>query len=194
MKRKSVKAKTKSLGKKKVIKAKAIPAKKNSEGLGDIISVILNDHRPIKTLIMVLKNPELDFETKLPAFKEFKRLLSVHAKAEGESLYVQLKQVANLEVEGHEGDTEHAIADRLIREVDGSSVHQNLWLAKVKVLAEIVENHIQEEEKEVLKRVKKEFSLEKRVEIGETYSRLLWEYLGDGAVPSKPAAQTETRA
>ncbi len=71
---------------------------------------------------------------------------------------------------------EHGLADKLVEEIDQVSDSVK-WSAKVKVLAEIVEHHLNEEENELLPRFKKNSSAEERIRIGHKYlamrSRLL---------------------
>lgn len=160
----------------------------------EITALILKDHKPIKELLLILKDPEISIAKKRPAFEEFEKVLTNHAKAEEESLYVHLKQTNELCVEGIEGDTEHEIAERLMSEVNESRDDENTWMAKVKVLAEVVDHHVKEEEKEILKDVRKEFDLEKRNEIGELYSRLMREYEGAYERPKKFSQKEEMRA
>lgn len=145
----------------------------------DISELILRDHKPIKELILILKDPDASFEKKLPAFAEFEISLSAHAKAEEESLYIYLKGEDETHIEGLEGDTEHVIAAQLMREINESKRDEDIWMAKAKVLAELVDHHVKEEEKEVLKSVRKDFSTEVRSKIGEVYSRLLSKYQGE---------------
>jgi hemerythrin-like domain-containing protein len=70
-----------------------------------------------------------------------------------------------------EGDTEHHIADRLVDEIK-FAIEEDVWEAKAKVLAELVEHHIEEEEEEMLPQVRKAIELEERERIGEEYLRL----------------------
>lgn len=159
----------------------------------DISALILRDHKPIKELILILKDPEASFATKQPAFEEFELLLSCHAKAEEESLYVHLKEDDDLRAEGLEGDTEHAIADQLMLEVNQSEGDEDIWMAKVKVLAEVVDHHIKEEEKEVLKKARKEFGAEEREAIGAEYSELLNKYLQENGTEARYPDHGELR-
>lgn len=160
----------------------------------EITALILKDHKPIKELLLILKDAEISIAKKRPVFEEFERVLTNHAKAEEESLYVYLKQEDELCVEGIEGDTEHKMAERLMNEVNESRDDEDTWMAKVKVLAEVVDHHVKEEEKEILKDVRKEFNLEKRNEIGELYSRLIREYEDAYEKPKNFSQKEEMRA
>lgn len=188
MKKKTSKVKAKTTAQQGKIKkqAKAAP-RASSQSMtnkysGDITSLILRDHEPLKKLILILKDSELDISKKHPAYREFKNTLTAHAKAEEESLYIHMKEEdegKELRVEGYEGDTEHAIADDLINEIDEVTDNDDKWMAKVKVLAELVDHHIKEEEKEFFKKIRKEFGAEERIKIGKEYSRLLNQFSAD---------------
>lgn len=159
---------------KKII-GKRIPSTSKAQTKSeDISSLILHDHEVIKKLILVLKDSEVGITKKKSAYVQFEEALSTHAKAEEESLYVHMKKLEALIVKSYEGDVEHAIASQLMKEIDSlKNTNDDLWMAKVKVLAEITDHHVKEEEKEVLKEARKEFDLEERVEIGREYTKLL---------------------
>lgn len=110
-----------------------------------ILATILEDHKPLKELIRVMKDLEKPFEERERAFMDFAPLLLTHAKAEEESLYAYLKTVAELKTEGFEGQAEHNIADQLCEEIKRTDDRDALS-ARIKVLAELVEHHIEEEE------------------------------------------------
>lgn len=137
----------------------------------DIVELILQDHRPLKELIKILKHPKGDASERFAAFAKFAPLLLSHAKPEEESLYVFLKADDELIIKGMEGDTEHALASQLVEEIYDTS-DENLWSAKVKVLAELVEHHIKEEEGSMLPDFKKNSTQEERASLGEEYLKL----------------------
>lgn len=139
----------------------------------EITKLLARDHQPLKKLIETLKSAKAPLANKSTAYDEFKRTLTAHAKAEEESLYTQLEEMENLRVDALEGLTEHKLAEQLMAEVDLCHDNVDLWLAKVKVLAELVDHHIKEEEEVVFKKVKKNFSISRLVEIGELYTKLL---------------------
>ena len=136
----------------------------------DIIELILHDHLPLKKLVKVLHDLSIKNSEKKASFEKFATLLLAHAKPEEQSLYSRLQEAkkADLRIEGFEGLTEHGIAENLIEEIRQTE-NKNEWTGKVKVLAEIVDHHLREEEGEMFKLVKKEFNLETRLEIGADY-------------------------
>ena len=138
----------------------------------DIIKLILADHEPLKRLIATLKDLKTPIRTRRRIFEQFAPLLVVHAKSEQESLYTFLKdENKELRLEGLEGEVEHRLAENLIEELKMTE-DADLWSAKCKVLAELVEHHLEEEEEEILPDFKKECAVEDRVAIGKQYLEL----------------------
>ena len=197
MKKKAAANKTVAKKSSKSVKAqstsKAISAKKASAA--DIIEIILKDHKPLKKLIKVLKSEKAEKAEKETAFKEFAPLLLWHAEPEEQVLYVHMKDDSeDLRVEGYEGDTEHALASQMIDEVK-ASVNDDQWMARVKVLAELVEHHIEEEEEDMFPDIRKAFDLEARVQMGSDYLQLREEFEmseGDATVNSKNKKQKKS--
>jgi hypothetical protein len=147
-------------------------AKKNAKKAKEhgIIELILQDHKPLKKLIKVMKS-EADRDEKEQAFEEFAFLLVAHAKPEEQALYSFMKGNDELRQDAFEGDVEHILADQMIEEIKRTD-DEDVWMAKVKVLAELVEHHIKEEEEELLPDFRKESEAEERMELGERYLQL----------------------
>jgi hemerythrin superfamily protein len=143
-----------------------------TENSGDIIDLILEDHKALKKLIKVLKDSEADIGEKYAAFGEFAPLLTLHSKPEEQTLYVDMKEDEELRTEGYEGDVEHALAEQLMLDAQGTTDNEDLWKAKVKVLAELVEHHIEEEEEEMLPEYRKSSEPQKRLELGERFLQI----------------------
>jgi hemerythrin-like domain-containing protein len=136
----------------------------------DITALMLRDHKPLKSLIEVMKDPDARMAELRSAFGEFAPLLEAHAHPEQESLYGHLKadEESEMRQEGFEGFTEHHIADSLVEEIKALTDDDD-WRAHVKVLAELVEHHIEEEEEEMIPDIRKELDQELRDQIGEDY-------------------------
>ncbi len=163
-------------------------SRSESEGSADIIQMILSDHKPLKKLIKVMKDTDADIDERRAAFEEFCPLLVTHAKPEEQVMYVFMKGEEELRTEGFEGDVEHALADQMIEEAQRAD-DEDVWSAKVKVLAELVEHHIEEEESELLPDFKKHTEKEERGEMGAEFMRLKSELQEEGSDDS-PSEKT----
>jgi len=159
----------------------------------DIVNIILEDHKPLKELIEVMKDSEQSHETRFAAFEEFAPTLIAHAKPEEETLYVYMKQDKELKEEGCEGEVEHMIADQLVEEIKRTN-DKDMKAARIKVLAELVEHHIEEEESELLPDFKKESEIKVRVDLGNQFLERKLKYLAAGSdniVPDPKAERLE---
>jgi hemerythrin superfamily protein len=156
----------------------------------DIIDLILEDHRPLQQLIKTLKS-DAEFENKFMAFQEFAPLLVMHAKPEEQTVYVKMKKNEETREDGFEGDVEHALADQLVEEIKRTT-DEDVFMARVKVLAELVEHHIEEEEEELLPEFRKTTSAEERATLAKSFMKLkneLGEMEGDDAPPEAMLAK-----
>ena len=143
--------------------------KKNLGAESDIVNLILEDHKPLKRLIKIMKDSDKhSLSERSEAFAEFAPLLVVHAKPEEQVLYTYMKADEDLREGGFEGDVEHQLADQLVEEIMRTN-DEDLWSARVKVLAELVEHHIEEEEKDLLPDFKKESEPSERRALGQKF-------------------------
>lgn len=156
----------------------------------DIVDLILEDHKPLKELIKVMKDSDVSGEERWNAFQEFAPTLVAHAKPEEEVLYVDMKKNEELREEAFEGEVEHILADQLVEEIKRTT-DEDLRSARIKVLAELVEHHIEEEEEELLPDFKKETELKERAELGNRFLALKLEYLAVGDENIIPDPKTE---
>lgn len=138
---------------------------------GDILDLILDDHKDLKRLLKILKDPETDIGDRYAAFEEFGPLLVMHAKPEEQTLYVDMKKNQDMRIDGMEGEVEHSIAENLLKDAQKTK-DEDLWSAKVKVLAELVDHHIKEEEEDMFPQYKKKSDKKTRQELGEKYMQL----------------------
>lgn len=152
---------------------------KKSQEAEDIIDMILEDHKALKKLIKVMKETDHEIEERRNAFDEFAPLLTLHAKPEERTMYVAMKEDEELREEGFEGDVEHSLADQLAEEIKRTD-DEDLWSARVKVLAELVEHHIEEEEEDLLPDFRKHSEKQDRVNLGQEFIRLKEELLEMG--------------
>ena len=95
---------------------------------GDIIDLILADHKPLKKLIKVMKDMDLSENERREAFDQFAPLLIAHAKPEEEILYAAMKGDAEIRVEAYEGEVEHELAEMMLQEAKAAT-DTDVWSA-----------------------------------------------------------------
>jgi len=149
----------------------------------DIVELILEDHKPLKELIRILKDDEQDFEKRSEAMDQFAVALICHAKPEEEVLYEQIKKIKELRTEGYEGEVEHTLADQMVEEIRRTT-DPDVWSAKVKVVAELVEHHIKEEESELLPDFQSYSEANMREQLGVQFLEAKTALLEQGGVDS----------
>jgi hemerythrin superfamily protein len=159
------------------------------KGDTDIISVIKEDHVPLKELIKVMKDDEQDLDERIKSFEEFVPLLLTHAKAEEKALYETMKTNAELRGFAYEGGTEHDLADQLCEEIKRSTNRDEIG-AKIKVLAELVEHHVEEEENDIFPEVKKRFNEDTLQSLMLAYIREEEQFISEGQTDS-PSEQAD---
>ncbi len=183
MKKKSASLKNKNnktLKKSQSSKSKKRPERAQKAAEVDIIPMILEDHKPIWDLVAIMKNDKKPFSQRKKAFEEFAPLLVAHAKPEEKVLYTFMKRDIDLREEGFSAEVEHQLADQLIEESKRTSDEEQMG-ARIKVLAEIVEHHLEEEEGQILPDVKRQTNAKERAKLGEKYALLRREIQAEGS-------------
>lgn len=138
-----------------------------------IIDLIMIDHRALKNCIKILKSEVESKNQKLEASKVFLKVLKAHTESEEKYLYEKFKH--NKEAHFHilEGFEEHHVADAQMKtltpKISKTRSFTETLEAKMKVLAEIVEHHLKEEENELLPIIKDEAPSEELDKLGALY-------------------------
>lgn len=130
--------------------------KKNTTS--DILTTIVDHHNVLRQSIEVLKQDDATVAQKRKSLGQFLQVLQMHAHAEQETLYSVIREIKDLKSYALEGQEEHDIAESLLMQIQALDF-QDEWneeiASKAKVLAELVEHHIDEEEKEFFPAIKK---------------------------------------
>jgi hypothetical protein len=136
-------------------KAKAKPASKTARKTArsaakpaDAIKLLKDDHREVKTWFKQYENLEDDSEKQALADK-ICLALTVHTQIEEEIYYPATREAIDDDDLLDEAEVEHASAKQLIAEIKSMKAGDRLFDAKVTVLGEYVEHHVEEEESEM---------------------------------------------
>lgn len=140
----------------------------------EITDALKEDHDALKDLIATVNDSD-DADEIRSAFTQFATLLEKHSKAEEKVVYDALISTGDeeSEQEGYEGYTEHMLAESLLKKMQaGADLTGPEWKAEAKVMQEILEHHIDEEEDEIFDAVEDNFENEEREEMGAEFERL----------------------
>lgn len=118
----------------------------------DAFTLLKEDHKKVAALFEEIEpTTERAVKTREEAFGKLRDELDVHAHIEEKILYPVLKQEAETRDITFEGLEEHHVVKMLLAELAGMDVDTEEWTAKVKVLQENVEHHVEEEETKMFK-------------------------------------------
>lgn len=149
--------------------AKSAKAAPRAEKKADVIKILTEDHRRVTDLFdefeKMKKKGDEDEEAKQYIVETCCAELTIHAQLEEELFYPAAREAIDDLDLLDEAEVEHASAKQLISELSAMQPGDDLYDAKFTVLGEYVKHHIEEEEGELFKKVKKsELDLE---ELGE---------------------------
>ena len=115
---------------------------------GDAIALLKADHKEVKGWFADYEDAEGDNE-KATLSAKICKALKVHTQIEEEIFYPAARKATGDGDLLDEAVVEHAAAKDLIAQIEGMRVGDDLYDAKVKVLGEQIEHHVEEEETEL---------------------------------------------
>ncbi|MBC7742526.1 MAG: hemerythrin domain-containing protein [Bdellovibrionaceae bacterium] len=147
-----------------------------------LIELIEKHHSYLKDCIAVFTNNDATIEEKQSFLYQFLHILHMHSKAEEETLYQSFieSDVRLARLEATVGQDEHNIAYQLaseLRDMDFLMSYSEEVEAKAKVLATIIETHLQEEENEMLPLINECLDELEQVELANDYLNKCEDYL-----------------
>lgn len=158
------------------------------------IELLKKDHRTVESLFKSYeKAKEQDEETrKAELFASIKQELDAHARVEEEVFYPAFDRAAGEEDDKElvlEAGEEHKQVKTLLAELAEMSPDDRSFDAKMKVLKDNVEHHVEEEEKEMFPKAQEELGRETLDELGERMAALKERLQGETtAQPAAPRA------
>ena len=144
------------------------------------ISILMEDHAKVKKLFKEFeKLSKKEDDGKVDVANMICMELSVHAKAEEEVFYPAARMAIDDEDLLNEAEVEHDTAKNLIAQIQTMSPNDEMYDAKVTVLGEYINHHVEEEETEMFPKMRKakvdlnELGLRLKMKKAETMNKLL---------------------
>jgi iron-sulfur cluster repair protein YtfE (RIC family) len=117
--------------------------------------LLKEDHQKVSGIFQQLEpTTERAEKTRTELFARLKDELDVHARIEETIFYPAIKQEAETREIVLEGFEEHHVVKMLLKELEALPVDTEQWTAKLKVLQENVEHHVEEEEGEMFQKAR----------------------------------------
>ena len=157
----SIVNKVKSLG------ARAVMAE------GDVRALLEKDHDEARELAHRMCEAS-GAARRTALLARLKPALTAHSRAEERAVYNALLQVRQAEPPrtlAQEGYVEHGLVDQLLAKLAASDAGTEVWLAHAKVLRELLEHHIEEEQSDIFAELGNYFSREELAELGVRFQR-----------------------
>ena len=136
---------------------------------GDVIDLIIEDHRRFEALLRDLRNAETDRERVRAAFSA---LHVAHAEAEEKHVYPVLRRKSSVDAEeAQHGEEEHAEGNEaLLALLECSGTNTQKFDDALEKLAEVVNHHLTEEELTILNPAREDVAEATRIDLGERFA------------------------
>jgi hypothetical protein len=129
--------------------------------------LLKQDHEKVSGIFEKLEpTTERAVKTRQELFEKLRTELEIHAEIEETIFYPVLKEAAETREITMEAFEEHNVVKTLLDELSVLPVGSEEWTAKLTVLKENVEHHVEEEEGEMFKSARKVLSKEQVEELG----------------------------
>ena len=124
----------------------------------DVLDLLKEDHSTVKGLFVKFKTA--DAASRQSIADEALQDLEIHTKIEDSIVYPAIREVIDEEDMVAEAREEHHVVGLLIKELRKMKATEDGYHAKFTVLSELVEHHIEEEEREMLPAAEESLDLE----------------------------------
>jgi len=140
------------------------------ESQADILDTLQMEHDEVQELLQQLAGSDNGREQKSLVAK-IKQALIPHTKAEEKVVYeaVLALKGKDAKIDGNEGYLEHSLASETLKKLDKLTANTPEFKAAAKVLKELVNHHVQEEERNIWAQVKENFSAEQREQMNRDF-------------------------
>ena len=135
---------------------------------GDVVDVILEDHRLFESLLRELRNEQNDRDA---LRRQMSELLVAHGEAEESKVYPQLERKDAIdEEEAEHGKKEHDEGyETLLPLLEASELYDEAFSENLHEFSETLLHHLDEEEREILNPAREDVSQDDRDRLGAAW-------------------------
>ena len=149
-----------------------------------IIDLIKQDHEKTRSQFeKIMSSGKKEVSGRQKLFTQLEEELQVHMEGEERFFYPALEQHEEARDKTLEAYEEHQVAKTMLGTFKSLAVDDERWRAKLNVLHEVVEHHLQEEEKEIFKLARKALDKNQMQEMAVQFQR----HKREGRKPSRGA-------
>ncbi len=139
----------------------------------DALKMLEEDHEKVKKILDQLEETtENASKTRTELFNKLEKEMRIHEVLEEEILYPALKEHEKAKELALEGYEEHHVVDTIMGEMQSLPVEDETWTAKLSVMKENIEHHIEEEEGEMFEHARAVFDDAELEELGARMQEL----------------------
>lgn len=140
----------------------------HEEDAMNAFQLLKEDHQKVDSIFQQLEpTTEKAVKTRQELFAKLRQELDIHTQIEEQIFYPSIKQAAETREITLEGFEEHHVVKTILGEMEELEVSDETWTAKLKVLKENVEHHVEEEEEEMFQKARNVLTEEQITELGE---------------------------
>jgi len=140
-------------------------------GDDDVRALLEQDHDEVQDLLRELVEGERG-RSRAQLLETLKTKVTAHARAEEKAVYdplIRARAKREIHVLAEEGYVEHSTVDDLFARISRLDVGTELWQAHMKVIRELLEAHISEEENQTFAQLGDLFSRDELVAMGQDF-------------------------
>jgi hemerythrin superfamily protein len=128
----------------------------------NIIDLLKEDHKKVKNLLNeTIKNRDTS------KYPQIQKELRIHMEGEENLLYPKTRnQATDLTLEAYE---EHDLVKKELREIDNLNINDEHWMPKMKVVKDLIEHHVEEEEEEYFPKSEEILGMDQLNQLGQKY-------------------------
>ncbi|MGZ7095894.1 MAG: hemerythrin domain-containing protein [Methanobacterium sp.] len=130
--------------------------------MASIINLLKKEHEKVKNLLN--ETIETRDTSKYP---QIQKELRIHMEGEENLLYPKTRdKITDLTLEAYE---EHDLVKKELKDIDNLNINDEHWIPKMKVVKDLVEHHVEEEEEEYFPKSEELLGSDQLNQLGQKY-------------------------